>query len=337
MALDAKFKAEVNSGTFLMNRTHTFEELSKKWLEAHAYPLLAPKTIGEYERLLSIINPKIGHYKLIDIKVLTLVEFYNSMKNRPGKKIQLSESSIQKYYALINAILNKGIQWEWILTNPNSKIDKPKREKKEAKYYDNEQSNRLLEAIENETLRNKSIVYLALFSGARRGELTGLEWEDIDFENNTIDINKTTQAGCGVGTIEKKPKNNSSIRNNLINTRTMKLLKELKKEQEISKKEFGSKWKNSKKIFLTVDGKALHPDRPSQIFRNIVKKYNLPPLSLHGLRHTHVSLSLNAGIAPGKVSKRVGHSTTATTLNIYSHIFKESDQEIVDTLDDILR
>lgn len=336
VAREAKLKAELKDGTFIINNGFTFEEFSEKWMKEYARPILAPKTIAEYERLLSIINPKIGHYKLINIKPLILIELYNSLRNRPNKK-KLSETSILRYYALINAVLNKAVKWDLLRVNPNEKIDKPKREKKEAKCYDFDQTKELLRVISNENIRDRTFIALAVDTGARRGELTGLEWEDIDFDKRIIDINKTTQAGRGIGVIEKKPKNNTSIRNNVIKPDTIILLKKLKDEQAENKKAFGSKWQNSKKVFTTVDGRTLHPDRPSQIFRQIIKKYDLEPIPLHGLRHTLVSLMLSNGTSVEVVSKRVGHSTSATTLNIYSHVFESSDREAVDKLDAMLK
>ncbi|MDD2636857.1 MAG: site-specific integrase, partial [Bacteroidales bacterium] len=293
------------------------------------------KTIAEYDRLLSIINPKIGHYKLMNIKPLVLVEFYNAMRNRPGKK-RLSETSILRYYALINAIFNKAVKWDLIRVNPNEKLDKPKREKHEARYYDVDQTKSLLDALESENIRNKTLIRLAIDTGARRGELTGLEWEDINFKNNSININKVTQAGRGIGVIEKKPKNDSSIRRVFMTDHTAQLLQELKKHQKMLEKEFGSQWKGSKKIFTSTDGNRIHPDRPSQILKEIIRKNNLADLPFHGLRHTSVSLLIAAGVHTQVISKRVGHSSSATTRDIYSHVFETSEKEAVGKLDTIL-
>ena len=334
-ARDAQLKAELKDGTFMINNGLTFERFSEKWMKEYARQTLAPKTVAEYERLLSIINPKIGHYKLMNIKPLVLVEFYNAIRNRHGRK-KLSETSILRYYALINAVFNKAVRWDLIRVNPNEKIDKPKREKHEARYYDVEQTKSLLEALESESIRNKTLIRLAIDTGARRGELTGLEWEDINFKNNSININKVTQAGRGIGVIEKKPKNDSSIRRVFMTDHTAQLLKELKKHQKMLEEQFGSQWKGSKKIFTSEDGNRIHPDRPSHILKEIIRKNNLDDLPFHGLRHTSVSLLISAGVHTQVISKRVGHSSSATTRDIYSHVFETSEREAVGKLDTIL-
>jgi len=334
-AFAAKIKSEIMDGTFITNNSLTFKDLSDKWIKVYAKPTLAPKTLAEYERLLGIINSEIGHFKVMNIKPLILVEFYNGLRNRPGK-IKLSERSILKYYALINAILNKGVQWDLIKLNPNSKVDRPKTIKKEAKFYNIEQTKSLITALEGENPRDRSLIMLAIDTGARRGELTGLEWEDIDFENNIVNINKVTQAARGLGIIEKLPKNNSSIRKVYMTDPTANYLKEWQREQAILKKQHGSKWKNSKKIFTTWDGDWIHPDRPSHIFKEIQKKNNLDELNFHGLRHTSVSLLIAAGVQTQVISKRVGHSSSATTQNIYSHVFESSEKEVVNKLNSIL-
>ena len=102
---------------------------------------------------------------------------------------------------------------------------------------------------------------------------------------------------------------------------------EYKKEQEQLKKKLGSAWQNSNKILTNKYGGNMHPDTPSKIFKKIQLKYNLKSLNFHGLRHTSASMLIDSNIHTKIISKRLGHSSSAITDTIYSHIFVSAERE----------
>lgn len=196
-----------------------------------------------------------------------------------------------------------------------------------SKYYDTKDIELLLECLQNESLKYRVVIQLALDSGCRRGELTGLTWNDADFETSTITINKVTQY-VNNKIIEKgHPKNSSSIRTVTITLQTLNLLKEYKEEQEKQKIQLGSLWKNSNRILIDNFGGNMHPDTPSKIFKKIQVKYGLKKLNFHVLRHTSASMLIASQIHTKVISERLGHSNSITTDKIYSHIFKSADYE----------
>jgi len=229
-----ELKKQVKSGGFVVNKKMTFSELSEIWLEKHAKNL-APKTYNEDKRLLKVVNTYIGDISLSNITPITLTTLYNKLRERgkmtrEEKFISLTEKTIANYYSVINRIFNKAIKWEFLERNPNEKVTKPKVVKYKAQYYDEEQAKKLLECLKNENLKYQAIIYLAIDLGARSGEITGLEWEDIDFNKRSVNINKVTQY-VNREIIEKFPKNNSSIRQNFITHKTVEILKKYQKEQ----------------------------------------------------------------------------------------------------------
>lgn len=319
-----EIKAKVKKGCFISNEKNTFNDLIDKWYQEIATQKLEIKTIEEYERLLVIIREELGYYKLTELKAIHFLEFYNKLRRNKRK---LSENTILHYYNLVNTILSYGVKWELVERNVNKLVDRPKPIKKEVKYYDKEDINKLLECIKNEPLKYQVVIQLAIDSGCRRGELTGLNWEDVDFNKSTISINKTTQC-TKKGIIEKDhPKNSSSIRTITIAQQTLNLLMEYKKEQEQLKKQLGNSWHNSNKILIDKFGGNMHPDTPSKIFNKIQIKYNLKKLNFHGLRHTSASMLIDSNIHTKVISKRLGHSSSTTTDTIYSHIFISAERE----------
>lgn len=319
-----EIKVKVKKGSFISNEKSTYNDLMDKWGQEIATPKLEIKTLEEYNRLLVEIRQDLGHYKLTELKAIHFLEFYNKLRKADRN---LSENSILHYYALNNTILNYGVKWELLEKNVNKLVDRPKPIKKEVKYYDKEDINRLLECLKNEPLKYQIVIQLAIDSGCRRGELTGLTWDDIDFANSTISINKTTQ-NTKKGVIEKDhPKNSSSIRTIAIAPQTLNLLLEYKKEQESLKMRLGNKWGNSNKVLINNTGGNMHPDTPSKIFKKIQVKYNLKELNFHGLRHTSASMLIDSNIHTKVISRRLGHSSSVITDTIYSHIFVSAERE----------
>ena len=177
---------------------------------------------------------------------------------------------------------------------------------------------------------------LALDSGCRRGELTGLTWNDIDFKKSTIDINKVTQYVTGYGIFEKTTKSDTSNRIVYITPTTLQILKKHKSEQDKQKLLLGNKWQNSNRVFTTDYGGDMHPDTPSKILEKLIKKYDLKRITFHGLRHTSISLQITSGIQSQIISKRAGHSSVSVTHNIYSHFFDNGFKEVADKMDNFL-
>lgn len=328
-----KLKAKVKKGTFFDNERITFNDLIDKWYIEIAEPTLQIKTVDEYKKLLVLIRDELGFYKLTELRSIHLLEFYNKLRSRQKK---LSESTILHYYTLINRILNIGVRWDFINKNVNSQIDRPKPMKQQATYYDKNEVNQLLQCLQNESLKYQVVIKLAIDSGCRRGELTGLEWSDVDFNNYTININKTTQF-TSVGVIEKScPKSSSSIRIVSIMPETIDLLRKYKHEQEILKQKLGNKWINSNKVLINNYGDKMHPDTPSKILKKIIDKYNLPKMKFHGLRHTSASLLIASNVHTKVISKRLGHSSTNITDTIYCHVFDKLDKEAITKMSDYL-
>lgn len=176
---------------------------------------------------------------------------------------------------------------------------------------------------------------MALDTGCRRGKLTGLTWADVDFNELSVNINKTTQYAYGE-IFEKGTKSENGVRVNYILPYTADILKKYQKEQLQKKLLLGSKWQESKRVFTTDYGTDIHPDTLTKIMRNIVKKYNLPPLTLHGLRHTNVSLMISKGIQPQVISRKVGYSSVQVTDKYYSHFFEDEFRDATNSLSDIL-
>ena len=313
----------------------TFKELSDLYMEKHVKSKLAPTTINGYTQMLELINEHIGNRKVSNINPLILDNFYNMLRNK-SNTIKLTENTILHYYVLIGAILNKAKKWQIINNNPNEAVDRPKKEKKESKYYNVKETKQLLKALNDEPIKYQTLIWLAIDSGARVGEILGLEWEDINFDLGYIKINKVVYAIKGGVKEKDKPKNNSSIRPVYLMPQTLELLNQFKLYQDELKNKLGSKWKECKKVFTSDEGTYMHPCTPRHILGKIISKYDLPKINFHSLRHTSASLLIALGIHMKVISKRLGHSSSSTTDMIYSHVSNSLQNEAVDKMDSLL-
>lgn len=326
-----EIKSQLKNNSFVNKSKITMKELLEEWLK-YSKDIWSPKTYIANAHWCEIINKSIGHIKLQDINVKILEDFYKELR----ENTTYSDKTIQHFYTIITTSLKKAIIWGYIVNNPNSFIEKPKVRKKETQCYSPEEVEKLLECIKNECLKYQAMIYLAIDSGARRGEIVGLTWNDIDFKKQTLNINKSVQYTKELGIFEKTTKTQTSDRIIYLSNKTIEILKAYQKEQLENKLKIGNKWEDSKRMFTTIVGGDMHPDTPSQILEKIIKKHNLKRISFHGLRHTSISLQISSGIQAQIISKRAGHSSVSTTHSIYSHFFDNEFKEVASAMNNIL-
>lgn len=248
----------------------------------------------------------------------------------------LAPKTVLHYHRLISSILEKAVKWQAIYANPCDRVEAPKIERKEARYLDEKQAALLLDLLNKEPLQYKVMITLLLYSGMRRGELCGLEWTDIDFENNIADINKSLLYVNGKGVFEDTTKNFSSKRVIKIPVTVIELLREHKAAQGVERFRLGDKWEESGKLFTQWNGRPIHPDTITSWFHDFIKRCDLPDISIHSLRHTNATLLIANGVDLRTVSKRLGHAQLSTTGNIYTHAIQSADERAADVLGDIL-
>ena len=168
-------------------------------------------------------------------------------------------------------------------------------------------------------------------SGCRRGEVLGLRWEDVDMEHGRVTIRRALVPVNGEVHISE-PKTKRGRRLIALDTVTMALLKEQAARQLREQNDWGEGWCDSGYIFTAEDGAALHPERISALFQRLVRAAALKRIPLHGLRHTYATLALSKGVNPAIVSRRLGHSTVAFTLDVHSHVLPQVDAEAAELI-----
>lgn len=248
-----------------------------------------------------------------------LVEEYGETKIKELKYTKLQDilnningtSKVKMYSIIFKKILDFCVLRELIPSNPMQfvKIKKTYNlgKKEEDKFYTKEELKKFFCCLNNSL--DIVVFRLLAYTGMRKGELCALTWEDINFKDNTIFINKTLYNGKIQST-----KTKSSIRTITIDDTTMKILKDYKKTTNGEGYIF-----DISTIYYTISNKLNY----------ICEKYKLKKISVHGFRHTHCSLLLQSGATLQEVQKRLGHSDLKTTLKIYTHITMRQHKNII--------
>ena len=330
----AKFVTEVQNGLVVDGKSLRFSEFTEIWKRDYGSKELAPSTYKRYCRMLETrLLPYFGHFYINKIKPTDIMKFYDLLEkdtqlvrkqgnNGAKTKKPLSGKTILEHHRLLRAMLHKAVYWQLIVANPAERVQPPKARKPKRKSYDDEQTKILLENLEllsSEDIKYKVAIILTVFTGVRLGELMGLEWQDVDFKNGIISINRSSQYLADMGVFTKVPKTESSIREIAIPEFIISLLEEYKLWYEEQKSIYGELWTNSDRLFVQADGKPMHPSTISKWFVKYVGQIGLPVINFHGLRHTNASLLVAQNIDIAVISARLGHAQISTTLDFYVH------------------
>ena len=253
-----------------------------------------------------------------------------------GKGNETIARILHHHHGLISSILATAVQWQVIFSNPCDRVKPPKVGKPDPKYLDEVQAREMIELLQDEDTQFRVMVELIMFTGLRRGELLGLEWSDIDFENGIITVNKSTLYLSEKGVFEDETKTTGSNRSIKVTQGVIDLLKEQRTHQSLQRLKMGDKWQNSNKIFTAVNGSPLNPTYLTAKFRKFRQKHNIEGICIHGLRHTNATLQIAAGTPLTTVAHRLGHANASTTTKIYAHAIKSADEMAAQALADIL-
>lgn len=347
----AKFVADVQNGMVVEGKALKFSEFTEIWKRDYGSKELAPSTYKRYIRMLETrILPYFGHFYVNKIKPTDIMLFYDQLSrdtqlirkkgNNGAKTIKpLSSKTILEHHRLLRAKLHRAVYWQMIVSNPAERVQPPKTMKPKRKYYDDEQSKLLLSNLmqlgENQ-IKYKVAIILTIFTGFRLGELMGLEWDDINFNDGIVSVNRSSQYLADKGVFTKTPKTESSIRDVAIPEFVISLLEEYKLWYEEQKSLYGDLWTNSNRLFVQADGKPMHPSTISKWFVRYVGQIGLPVINFHGLRHTNATLLIAQNIDVAVVAARLGHAQITTTYNFYVHPIISHNKKAGYALEDLL-
>lgn len=335
-AFAATFEKECREGMAADSR-QKFEPYCNYVMELKEQRGLKHSTLTRYKELTTRIYPVIGHLKIRDIRPDHLNRFYSDLgkdgANKRGGK--LSNKTILEHHRLIHTVLEQAVKEGLIPFNPADRVELPKAERKEVNYFQAEEVKAIAEALQTEPIKWQTLTHLLLITGARRGEILGLKWNCIDFENNQLHICNNILYTPDRGIYEDTPKTARSNRFITVPDETIDLLKKYRLWQNQERLRLGEYYEYSGYIFTQDNGSPLHPDSVTDWLKKFSKRHNLPHINPHAFRHTMASMLYYNGVDSVSISKRLGHAQVSTTANIYAHVMEEADRRNADILADI--
>ena len=244
----------------------------------------------------------------------------------------MNAKSVIGIHRVLRKALNQAYKLQMITKNPADCTELPKPKRYYPKLLADEDIERFIKAFFETDIYIPTM--LSLMLGLRRGETLGLRWQDINWINNIICIRQSVLPTKN-GIIFADVKTESSHRDIPVSEHIINMLKEYKTIQDEYKKYFDKAYIDNDLICCKKDGFPYNPGTFSHMFENILIKNNIPQMRFHDLRHTNATLMLKNNISAKIASSRLGHATTAITLDLYSHVLPDMHKEAIEKLDNV--
>ena len=336
------FERKCKEGIVSANTKLTFADFVPQYLGI-VKDIMSPTTYAFYERTIErLLIPEFGHLKLKDIKPIHIQNFIKKLsettaevKNKDVEEHTLSSSTISRYMTCLKSIFKYAMKLDLISVNPTDmqKISMPKIVQPKVEIFTKQEAQEMLDCLLKEDLQFQVMVQLAIITGARRGELVGLKFSDIDFANNKITIERAAIKLKGKPITTKAPKD-YEVRTISVNAYCIQLIKLLQEEKERDKNRLGDLWIGDDWVFTQWNGEIMNPQTPTKQFSKFLQRHNLKHRKFHCLRHTSATLLLYGGLNIKQVQGRLGHGDIETT-NRYLHFILDADEEAVNIFDNM--
>lgn len=318
-----KHEASRDVGQMVLLKDTTVGQWLQTWLNDVVKLNRESTTVYTYQKMVdNHINPALGSILLQKLTPQHLQRYY-AEKIRGG---EISSNTVRKHHDLMNAAFRVAVKQGLILTNPANRVDPPKVKRPEVHFYSLEELQTLLKLSYG--TRIEVLVKLAGLLGLRREEIVGLTWDHVDFEAKKIEIVEV-RTSAGTQIVTKAPKTESSKRVLYMPPAVEDALIREREKQDHFKQILASSYHDSGYVFSYEDGRPLRPNYASDLFTKFVKSNNLPPLTLHGLRHSFASIANSKGIPMFDIGKALGHSSPSTTSKIYTHLLDQDHEAML--------
>ncbi|HOP69399.1 MAG: site-specific integrase [Dethiobacteria bacterium] len=294
------------------------------WLETvETFEDVARSTLKRYrEIIVKHLIPALGEIPLSKLRPKHLTDYYTeALKNgRIRDNGPLSKTTVHHHHSVLRKALNDAKAQKLIHENPAADAKAPSMASRDVEVLMPDQLNKLMDRLKSSYVYLPS--YISMVTGARLSEVLGLKWEDIDFKNKTISIERSLLWDDEGWYFNKNLKSNYARRQIDIEDEDIEVLKHYRELQLQQKLEKGPEYNDLGLVCCKDDGTPLRGDNVTKRFKIIARSIGLGNFNFHGLRHTHATLLLMSGVPINIVSERLGHYSAEFTLKVYIHKVK---------------
>jgi integrase len=319
-AVSAKLKpaaGDLERGILPTGPRQTLGAFLQQWLEDSVHGRVRATTEAHYELVVRHVTADLGKIAL-DRLTPADVEHYLHQKSE-----HLSSQTVNHHRAVLRAALNRAVRWGLVHRNAAALASAPRVESKPSRFLTPVEAGAVLAAFEGDRL--EALYRVALALGLRQGEALGLQWDDVDFEHRQLHVRRQLQRLHGVSSLVPV-KTDQSRRTLTMPLVVVAALQDHRRRQLDEGIVQGL-------VFCRRDGRPLVNSNVTHAFQERLRRAGLPRLRFHDLRHSCASLLAAQGVPMRVVMEVLGHSTIATTANVYSHVFPSLMQESADAMD----
>lgn len=328
---------DINNNTYIEPSKMTVEQWMYIWLRDYKKASVKPKTYAAYEaHVRNYIAPDLGNYTLATLRNDMVQRFVNGLADKGLKSL-----TIERIVGTLKTALIQAVDNDLIAKSPATRIKMPLKQERTPRVLTVEEQNIFMEYSKEH--RNGEIFLLILGTGLRIGEALALTWDDIDFENHILSVNRTQIEYCehiNGETIYHRgyssPKTKAGKRTIPLIPSLVDMLLKLKEERELEKQKFKDVYQDNGLIFCNYYGVSLNYTAISKKIQTICKKAGLNGVHPHTLRHTFATRGLENGIDLKIMQELLGHSSIKMTADLYTHVLPETKKNSMMKLADTI-
>ena len=320
------------SGRAVMRSQQTVAQFVDQW-HAGVKPALRDTTWVNYRNYLDYyVIPIIGQTRLQDLTALRLNLLYAHLleKGRVRTPGGLAPKTVQNVHRMLHRALRDAVKWNLLPRNVAEDAEPPRVRRPKPTIWTPAELGRFVQHVHADRFR--ALWLLVATTGLRRGELAGLQRDDIDLQHGTVTPSRPRVVAAGRA-VESDAKTRAGERSLALDPTTWEALRAYVDRWDEEGELLGQ---DTRLLFVWPIGQALHPDTITTLFHRHCDTAALPRIRLHDVRHSYATAALKAGVAPKIISERLGHSTVAFTLQTYTHVIAGMDQDAARAVADLI-
>ena len=311
----------------------TLGEWLDKWLDEYMIFTIRESTLDSYRAMVkNQVKPFIGGKQIASLTTADMQKFYNKIKKEgrvrehPIHGKTLADSMVRGVHMMLHEALDTAVKERLIAKNPTNGTTVPKCNYPEKQILGDSQLDTFLEAIKGEEYWD-TFFYVEVMTGLRRGEICGLKWQDINFEENKLQVKRSVSVKKGGGVSIGETKTETGVRSILMPPSVADVLQ------------------NRKQTAITewVFPNFMHPEQPispATAYRKlkiILKHAGLPLIRFHDLRHTFATHATHGGVDPKTLAGILGHTNASFTLDTYTHVTSDMQKAASNIVGNIMQ
>jgi integrase len=330
----ARLVSQLRGGTYLEPSKTTLAEYLEEWLN-HVQMQISPRTFERYSEIVrNNIAPALGSIVLNKLQPPHISQSYTRAlaNGRRDGKGGLSPATVVYMHRVIRHALKQAVLWNLLHRNAADAVKPPKVERKAPDTYDTDEAVLALETLRPTRMFIPTV--LGMLCGMRRGEIAALRWHSVGLDRGQLAVVASTEQLSGKKNCREKETKGKRHRTIALSKQVVTELRAHKARQAEELLRIGVRMNRDQHVVAKEDGSPLQPRSLTQEWKRLLGVHTLRRIKLHSTRHSHASHLLASNIHPKIVQERLGHSTIATTMDIYSHLMPNMQQDAVERVDE---